>query len=68
MGPHHIPEPEHLLGVEQLARCLLKSRRAIYHLRERGVLPPPIKIGNALRWRLADIEDWLEENREGGGR
>ena len=45
-----IPEVQQLLGL---------GRTALYnHIRE-GDLPKPIKIGNASRWRMSDLQAWI---------
>jgi predicted DNA-binding transcriptional regulator AlpA len=52
-----------LLNAEDMAQRYGKSVSSIYTLNcyspER--LPPSIKIGAALRWRLEDVEQWESE-------
>ena len=37
------------------------SRSAIYRLMKAGQFPRPVKIGSrAVRWRLSDIEAWMD--------
>jgi predicted DNA-binding transcriptional regulator AlpA len=38
---------------------------AIYNRRHRGDFPPAIKVGASLRWRVKDVESWLEAHRDG---
>jgi predicted DNA-binding transcriptional regulator AlpA len=52
-----------LLTVKDLRRILKVSRRTIERLVKRGLFPPPLKLGAASRWRLADISS---ERRRGG--
>ncbi len=58
-----------LLDVGDLCRLLGLTKKALYNRRYReGALPPAIRVGASLRWRPADVEVWLQENREGVGR
>lgn len=50
-----------LINSDQLAAMLGMSRKALYHAMDAGQIPYPIKIGNRLRWRLEEIEMWLEQ-------
>lgn len=49
-----------LINSDQLAEMLSISRKGLYHALDSGQIPSPIKIGNRLRWRIEDIESWLE--------
>ena len=48
-----------MLTVEDLVEKLQLSRQTLYRLRKKGILPPPIKVGSSLRWRVEDIDAWL---------
>jgi predicted DNA-binding transcriptional regulator AlpA len=48
-----------LLSAETLANCLQISLRTLWRMRSAGRLPPPIRLGGAVRWRAADIEAWV---------
>jgi len=50
-----------LLSVDQLARLLDVSVRTVWRLRDAGKLPPPLRIGGGVRWRRADIQNWIAE-------
>jgi predicted DNA-binding transcriptional regulator AlpA len=63
-GPFSFPRLGRLLGVNELAVLLHRSPRAIYHLRERGVLPPAIRVGKTILWPADEILLWLDSNRE----
>ena len=52
------PPPE-LLDAVKLAALLSISPRTLYRLKLRGHLPPPIRLGGSIRWRLSDIERWI---------
>jgi excisionase family DNA binding protein len=53
-----IPEP--LLSPEQLAQMLNIPLGTVYQWRHRGGGPTGIKIGRHVRYRMSDIETWLE--------
>ena len=43
-----------------VAALLRVSRRTVFRLRSRGILPAPVEIGgNIVRWRGTDIRDFL---------
>lgn len=48
-----------LLTDEGLAELLQVSRRQIWKLLARGVLPEPTRLGRSVRWRASDIEAWI---------
>lgn len=35
------------------------SKRQIARLRDMGALPPCVRIGRSVKWRVADIEAWI---------
>jgi excisionase family DNA binding protein len=45
---------------EELARMLNVPVRTIYAWRTKGQGPPGYKIGKHIRFRLEDIDSWLE--------
>lgn len=49
-----------LLNAADLAMRYGKSVSSIYrlHCYRPDQLPPSLKIGNSLRWRLEDVENW----------
>lgn len=53
-----------LLDIDQVAEYLNISKHTIYGWRQTGSGPPAIKIGGQLRYRLADLEIWLDEQKE----
>ncbi|WP_418629280.1 helix-turn-helix transcriptional regulator [Achromobacter dolens] len=69
----HVPVPpdilmEPLLTPEQLAAALGLSVQTLYNRRARGEsLPPCIKLGRQLRFFQADVQNWLEAQRDGSG-
>jgi excisionase family DNA binding protein len=55
-----VPLPE-LLSVDELAEYLGVTRAVIYQNRHRGGdLPPAIKVGRHLRFRLDVVQAWLD--------
>ncbi len=48
-----------LIAAADLARLLDISTRALWRLRSAGRLPQPIRLGGAVRWRLAEIKQWI---------
>ena len=48
-----------LLSVGQLAELLNCSSRHCYRLADAGRLPRPVKLGSLVRWRSAEIADWI---------
>lgn len=51
-----------LLTAKQLGQLLALSKRQIFRLNSCGKLPKPLKIGGAIRWKLADIALWQDGN------
>lgn len=48
-----------LLNAVQLAELLNISERTLYRLKSRGSLPTPILLGGSVRWRRAEILEWV---------
>lgn len=48
-----------LLPIGQVAKMVAVSRRTISRLADAGKLPPPLRIGGSIRWRLADVREWI---------
>ena len=53
------PQTYDLLTVDEVCDRLKISRSALYGLRRTGMAPPAIKIGRQLRFRRADLENWI---------
>jgi excisionase family DNA binding protein len=56
------PVREHLaalLDVRAVAALLDCSPRHVYRLADAGRMPPPIRLGALVRWRRAELLDWL---------
>jgi len=53
--------PDHLLTVKDLADLLSVPADTIYRWRYVGTGPTAIKVGRHLRFRIQDVEAWLDE-------
>ena len=49
-----------LLSAKELAKMLSTSVRSTWRYRASGHLPKPVKISGAIRWKLSDINLFLE--------
>ena len=55
-------ETEGLLNIQQVATYLRVSTGTLYHWLSQRRGPPPIRFSSrCLRWRLSDVEAWVEE-------
>ena len=55
---------QRLITVRELAELLGMTRAGIYKWVKEDRMPKPSRLGGSkgvLRWRLADIEQWLED-------
>lgn len=50
-----------LVPIGDVAAMLALSRRTVFRLADAGKLPPPLRIGGSLRWRLADVRQWIAD-------
>lgn len=48
-----------LISIAEFAERIRRSRRSIEKDVEAGRVPPPIRVGRSVRWRLSDIEQWI---------
>src|SRR5215467_1790816 len=54
-------EPPWLLTVEEVATLLRTSRKAIYAMAERGLLPGVTRVGRRILVRRDDLLHWLRQ-------
>ena len=55
---------DRLLNLAELANFLGVARSTIYRWMHAGRLPKPYELGErAVRWRMSESEQWLEEKR-----
>ena len=58
LGPERAPAE--LLNVRAVAKLLDCSPRHIYRLSDAGRMPKPMKLGQLVRWRRAELMSWLD--------
>lgn len=57
-----------LLTRQQVEKILGIRRSTIYKLMRQGKLPEPIKISpGCVRWRRAELEDWINSRPKAAG-
>ena len=49
-----------LVDAHYLAEILSVSTRTVWRMRSAGELPSAVCLRGSTRWRLSDIEDWIE--------
>lgn len=60
-GGEKSPEDQGLLIDSRRAAKLLKvSERTLWKMHRTGEIPPPIRIGRAVRWSLEGLKQWVE--------
>lgn len=50
-----------LIDVQEFAQLLSVSTRTVWRMLSHGKLVAPVRIGGSVRWRLADVERWIED-------
>jgi excisionase family DNA binding protein len=48
-----------LLDVQAVAELLNCSTRHVYRLSDAGRMPAPLKVGALVRWKRAELEEWI---------
>jgi excisionase family DNA binding protein len=65
-------EPTLLLDVRAVARMLGCSWRHVHRMADAGRMPPPVRLGAAVRFRRSDLVAWIADGcrpvRRGGSR
>lgn len=49
-----------LITADDLAAMLKVSTRTLWRLLAKGELPEPVRIGGSTRWRLDDVQQWID--------
>lgn len=49
-----------LIDVKTTAKLLNVSERMVYRLADQRAAPTPIRLGTLVRWRLAEIIEWID--------
>jgi len=52
-----------LMTPAEVAEAIRKSRKAVYAMNERGLLPPPVRIGRRILFYRSDLIRWLQKKR-----
>lgn len=52
-----------LLTIDEVASYLKLPKSTLYSWHHRGEGPQPFKLGKHLRYRVSDLEAWLESQR-----
>jgi excisionase family DNA binding protein len=52
---------EQMWTIEQAAEYLLMSKQTLYGWRCRGYGPPSYRLGNQVRYRPAEVRDWVDQ-------
>lgn len=63
-APTPDPAPLLLIDAAEVARRLSISKSSVWRLRDRGLLPQPVRLGSIIRWRAAEVEVFAKESRE----
>ncbi|MBX3412617.1 MAG: helix-turn-helix domain-containing protein [Pirellulales bacterium] len=59
--PHNdVPQASLLISPDDLATILKVSKRTLWRLLSGAKLPRPIHVGRSPRWRLEEINAWIE--------
>jgi predicted DNA-binding transcriptional regulator AlpA len=54
-----------LLRADEVARLVAVSTRTLWRLVNTEQFPAPVRVGGCTRWRLADVENWVNRCRSG---
>ena len=59
-----------LVKDHEVARMLDVSKRTVWRMVSAGQIPLPVRLGGNTRWRLLDIQNWIERGcpRDVGGK
>ena len=64
-APTAVYVPPLLASARRLAAMLDVSEEMVRKMNDAAELPEPVKLGRCVRWRLSDIEAWLDLGRPG---
>jgi predicted DNA-binding transcriptional regulator AlpA len=48
-----------LLDGEQVGEVLHCSARHVIRMADRGLMPPPVRLGSLVRWQRGAIDSWI---------
>jgi excisionase family DNA binding protein len=49
-----------LYTVDDVANLLQCSARNVWKMNDRGALPGEVRVGKLVRWRVSDINAWIQ--------
>jgi predicted DNA-binding transcriptional regulator AlpA len=49
-----------LIDTKEFAAILKLGRTRIFEMKASGQLPRCLKIGRSVRWRLSDVNEWIQ--------
>jgi excisionase family DNA binding protein len=52
--------PRQLIAVRGVAEMLGVSVSTVWRLRDQGLLPKAVRVGSCVRWRIGDIQRYIE--------
>ena len=55
-----------MITAEDLANLMQISERTLWRLLSGGKIPQPVRIGRNTRWRLAEVEEWIQRGCPNG--
>lgn len=55
---------ERLLTPKELGEFLGLAKQTIYNRRASGDLPPAIILGRQVRFKVSDVQKWMEHHKE----
>jgi excisionase family DNA binding protein len=61
-----VSDAAELLTAREVAELLRVSVSTLERLTRAGDGPPSVKFGRSRRWLRRDVDQWLEDHREGG--
>jgi predicted DNA-binding transcriptional regulator AlpA len=48
-----------LSDLTEVSALLLCSKRHVIRMAERGLMPPPVRLGSLVRWQRGAIDSWI---------
>lgn len=61
------PRLPHMIDVREVASILSISTRSVWRLVATEEFPQPARFGRSARWRLSDVEAWIDRRSGGNG-
>ena len=58
---HGVADAPLLIDVAEVARLLTCSQPHVRHMADSGRMPRPVKLGTLVRWKRAEIDQWLAD-------